>query len=148
MPDFWTDDEMYLVAVRGHDFFLQGRYAEAAAVFEGLRAVRPGDLYCANALAAVYVQLGRVDGAIDILTEALARHPDDTDTRMRRCEAYAMAGRLVEARQDSEILRRAPVPGHRDARLDALLDVLLDGSAVGPKEFRQERQLPGADPDN
>src|SRR5688572_4651088 len=46
MIPLWTDDEVYLVAVRGHSLFLQGRYAESAAIFEGLHAVRPRDFYC------------------------------------------------------------------------------------------------------
>src|SRR5688572_11777181 len=115
----WTDDEVYLVAVRGHSLFLQGRYAESAAIFEGLHAVRPRDFYCANALAALYIQLGQIERAIDILSEALSSQPDHLETRARRCEAYVMAGRLAEARKDGEVLRRAS--GSSPARLEILL---------------------------
>jgi Flp pilus assembly protein TadD len=120
----WTDDEVYLVAVRGHSLFLQGRYAESATIFEGLHAVRPRDLYCANALAALYIQMGQIQRAIDILSEALASQPDHVETRARRCEAYVIAGRQADARRDGEILRRAP--DSTPARLEILLGISRD----------------------
>ena len=116
----WTDDEVYLVAVRGHNLFLQGCYAEAVAIFEGLRIVRPSDLYCANALAALYIRLEKIERAINILSDALASHPNDTETRARRCEAYVMAGRFGEAFEDGKVLKHQRF-GSGKGRLELLL---------------------------
>jgi hypothetical protein len=36
----WTSHEMYLIASKGYALYLQGRYREAAMVFEGLSSHR------------------------------------------------------------------------------------------------------------
>src|SRR5262245_1702058 len=100
----WTEDEMFLVAERGHALFLQGRYEEATIIFEGLVSLDPANVYCSNALAALCIRQGNLTRGVQLLTRILEDYANDTDTRARRCEAFLMLGRIADARRDWEIL--------------------------------------------
>jgi tetratricopeptide (TPR) repeat protein len=102
----WTEEEAFLVAERGHALLLQGRYKEATIIFEGLVALDPSNVYCVNALAALYIRQGKIVGAIELLTRILEIYPNDVDTRARRCEALLMVGHVKEARKDWDALSR------------------------------------------
>src|SRR5215831_2751085 len=95
----WTEDEIFLIAERGHALFIQGRYDEAAIIFEGLVALNPSNVYCANALAAVYIRQGHVHRAVELLTRILERYPNEAHTRARRCEALLVLEHVADARK-------------------------------------------------
>lgn len=102
----WTSEEIYLLADRGYALYRQGRYEEAAVIFEGLTALDPMNSYCRTALAAVCLALGHAQRAINELTFLLNRNPADHDARARRGEAYCELRSWNEARQDLAILQR------------------------------------------
>ncbi|MGC2194496.1 MAG: tetratricopeptide repeat protein [Terriglobales bacterium] len=107
MPEMgWTSEEIYLLADRGYALYRQGRYAEAAVIFEALTALDPMNSYCRSALAAVCLALGHAQRAVNELTFLLNRNPADHDARARRCEAYCELRNWNEARQDLAILQR------------------------------------------
>lgn len=107
MPEIgWMPEEIYLLADRGYALYRQGRYQEAAVIFEGLTALDPLNSYCRTALAAVCMALGDAQRAVNELSFLLSRNPADRDARARRCEAYCELGNWAEARQDLAILRR------------------------------------------
>ena len=56
----------------------EGKTSEAIAVFERLRSDRPDMFEPLNNLAVLYARQGRLEAAREILTDALARHPDAT----------------------------------------------------------------------
>jgi Flp pilus assembly protein TadD len=128
----WSEDEVFLVAQRGHALFLQGRYEEATIIFEGLRAVNPTNVYCANALSALYIRNGQASRAVDLLGRILETHPDDVQSRARRCEALLMLGRLGDARKDWAILRRFSTA--EVARLRILIELAESKSGL-PKQL-------------
>jgi len=117
----WTEDEIFLVAERGHALFLQGRYEEATIIFEGLRTADPSNAYCVNALAALYIRKGQVPRAVELLSGILESNPDDVQSRSRRCEALLLLGRWADAREDFAILKLSSKP--ELARLQVLLNV-------------------------
>ena len=107
MPDMgWTAEEIYLLAERGYAFYRQGHYQEAAVIFEGIKALDPLNLYARTALAAICLELGDAERAVDELSFLLHSNPADHEVRARRCEAYCHSGKWAEARQDLAILRR------------------------------------------
>ena len=116
----WTEADVYSIASRAHALMVQGRYRESQIIFEGLLAVDPGNSYCANALAALHISQGDIERAIAVLSDALARDPHNLESRARRCESYLMVGRMAEAVQDGEILRRA-LSREEFARFEVLL---------------------------
>ena len=107
MPEMgWTNEEIYVLADRGYALYKQGRYQEAAVIFDGLTALDPLNSYCRTALAAVCMALGDVQRALKELSFLLNRNPANHEARARRCEAYCDLGNWSEAREDLEILRR------------------------------------------
>jgi tetratricopeptide (TPR) repeat protein len=117
----WSEADVYAIASRGHALMVQGRYREAQVIFEGLLAVDPRNSYCANALAALHISQGEIARAIDVLSDALVTDPRNLESRARRCECYLMMGRVAEAIQDGEILRRA-MSREEFARFEVLLN--------------------------
>ncbi|HVO62387.1 MAG TPA: tetratricopeptide repeat protein [Terriglobales bacterium] len=107
MPEMgWTQDEICLLAERGYALYRQGRYQEAAVIFEGLTVLDPLNSYCRTALAAVCLALGEFQRAVDELSFLLNLNPSDQEARARRCEAYCTMGNWSAAGQDLAILRR------------------------------------------
>ena len=107
MPEMgWTHEEIYLLADRGYALYRQGRYQEAAVIFEGLTALDPLNPYCRTALAAVCLALGDAERAVNELSFLLNLNPADHEARARRCEAYCQLRNWSEARRDLAILHR------------------------------------------
>jgi tetratricopeptide (TPR) repeat protein len=102
----WTDEEIYLLADRGYSLYRQGQYQDAAVIFEGLIAIEPLNVYCRNALAAVYMAMGEPHRAVKELSFLLNRNPSDLEARARRCEAFCDLRNWNDARQDLAVLRR------------------------------------------
>jgi tetratricopeptide (TPR) repeat protein len=113
MPETgWTEEEIYLLADRGHALYGQGHYQEAAVIFEGLTVLDPLNSYCRTALAAVCLALGEARRAVDELSFLLDLNPADHDARARRCEAYCDLRDWSAASKDLAILRRNGVRHH------------------------------------
>lgn len=123
----WSPEDVYLIAARAHALLEQGRLHEAAALFEGLVAIDPGNLYCRHALAAVYLSIGAPKLAIEQLSSALLHSPDDAETLARRCEALLATGETARAEADLAALRRNGGAG-QIARLEARLAVVRRAS--------------------
>jgi tetratricopeptide (TPR) repeat protein len=122
-PD-WTEEDIYLIAERGHSLHEQGRYREAAVIFQGLVAVDPQNHYCRESLAAAWLALGEPTRALEHLNVLLTRDPGDLSVRARRLEGSLMAGDFPAAVRDFEYLRHL-LPKHQVRRLE----ISLEGSA-------------------
>jgi predicted Zn-dependent protease len=112
----WTDEDLYLIAERGHLLYLQGRFDEAKILFEGLVSINPRDWYFNNALAAIYIKMSNPHAAVELLDELLRQYPADIESRIRRCEALLEAGRTEEAKAQLLELRSR----HSDPRIARL----------------------------
>ena len=122
----WTAEDVFLVSDRAYSLFQQGRYREAALLFDGLVAVDPGNSYCVNALAACHYMLGEPQQTVAVLSRFLDAHPNDVEAHSRRCEAFLQLGRTNEARQDLEFLNKQGA-GSYARRLRLLFDNLRSG---------------------
>src|SRR5579883_1617073 len=93
----WTSEELYLLADRGYWFYQQGRYEEAAVIFDGLIALDAGNSYYRTALAAICLALGDAQRAVDELSAVLEKTPADLAVLQRNGErnhARRLAWRL------------------------------------------------------
>jgi predicted Zn-dependent protease len=116
----WTEEEIYLIAERGHSLHLEGQYREACVIFQGLVAVDPENPYAAESLAAAWLALGEHQRAIEQLNALLTKQPADLAVRAKRLQAYLMSGNLTPAIQDFEFLEHL-LPAHEARRLELSL---------------------------
>ena len=117
----WTAEDIYRVAERGHSLHLQGRYREAAIIFQGLIAADPDDRYCREALAAAWLALDEPERAIEQLNVCLQRQPSDLSARVRRVEAFLLAGNVAGAARDYEYLEHL-LPSREARRLKLTME--------------------------
>ena len=117
----WPAGDIYRIAERGHLLHMQGRYREAAVIFEGLVAADPGNRYCREALAAAWLALGEPPRALEQLDVLLSDAPGDLAVRVRRSETYLLAGDRNAARSDLEFLRHL-LPRSEIRRLELALE--------------------------
>jgi thioredoxin-like negative regulator of GroEL len=96
MQQTWTDEEVYLIAERGHELAMQGRYEQAHILFEGLLAAAPTNSYVRRALAAVQRHMGRQAEALATL-DADPASQRDARSRLLRFETLLALGRSAEA---------------------------------------------------
>src|SRR5262249_54281847 len=115
------ESDIYLVAERAYSLHLQGRYRDAAIIFQGLVAVDPENPYCRESLAAAWLAMEEPERAIEQLNVLLSRQPSDLAVRARRLEAYFMAGNFPAAIQDFEFLEHL-LPSHQVQRLELGLE--------------------------
>jgi len=71
---------------------MEGRFAEAIRLLEGLRAARPDDRELRTYLAGLYATAGRTAEAKPLLDAILAAHPDDFDATMNLATAHFFDG--------------------------------------------------------
>jgi len=128
----WTDEDIYRIAERGHSLHLQGRYREAAVIFQGLVAAVPENHYCREALAAAWLALEEPERAIEQFNILLARQPGDLVVHARRLEAYLTAGNFPAAIQDFELLEHL-LPPQQVRRLALSLE-----STASRQSFRKD----------
>lgn len=120
----WTGEDIYRIAERGYSLHQQGRYREAAIIFDGLAAADPQNDYCRNALAAASMALGETDRAIEQLNLILARDSGNLAARTLRFEAHLETGDSEAARADFDILRRL-LPSHQVRRLELRFEAFM-----------------------
>ena len=100
----WPAEFSYLVRERA--YLLQGveRYQEALALFEGLLELDPDDMYCRDAVSALFLATGNPEEAIRHASIAISAEATSAVSFMRRCEGYLRLGRFTEAEQDLRAL--------------------------------------------
>jgi predicted Zn-dependent protease len=109
----WTQDDLYLIASRGYDLYLEGRIEEAAEIFEGLLAIDKSDPYSLEALTAICLALNRPEEAVRYATVLLADWPAHREILARRCEAYIQLNMREEAERDLQALARLRAFSHQ-----------------------------------
>ncbi|HEY7211597.1 MAG TPA: hypothetical protein VH477_15085 [Bryobacteraceae bacterium] len=121
MPTVWTDREIKLLAERAYQLHLQGKYLDAAIIFEGLLAIDPRNIYCLQALSALNLKLGSIEDALGYANRALALLPEQVDALACRCEVNIQLKRFAAAQQDLRLLQQLRADAHV-ARLTMRID--------------------------
>jgi tetratricopeptide (TPR) repeat protein len=117
----WPVEDIYRIAERGYSLHMQGRYAEAAVIFDGLVSADPENVYCRDALAAAWLALGEPQLAIGQLSAILSAIPGHVGARARRAEAYLQLHNLTAARSDLDFLKRL-LPENEIRRLELAME--------------------------
>lgn len=108
--------------VAGVQAFESDRWEEAQARFEASLRLLPGRPSTLANLAAVHLQLGRLQQALPLLDAVIAQEPDSIDGRMHRAIARSELGQLQEAVADlRHLLGVSPDHGGACTRLGRIL---------------------------
>ena len=127
----WKRDDIYRICERGYSLHQQGRYREAAVIFDGLVAVDPDNDYCRDALAASFLALGEAQRAVEQLDTVLAHDSGHLAARARRFEAYLQMGDFAAARADFEVLKQLQ-PAHEVRRLGLRIETAIRRATISP----------------
>jgi len=130
----WTQHDIYRIDERGYSLHQQGRYREAAIIFDGLVAVDPQNDYCRDALAAACLALGEPQRALEELDTILARDSGHLPARARRFEAYLEMEDFAAAKADFDVLKRLQ-PAHEVRRLGLRLETAIRKTTMS-RDFR------------
>jgi tetratricopeptide (TPR) repeat protein len=136
----------------GRALTAEGKLEEAAAAFQHVLVMRPGDRDAASGLAVVYTKLGLAlvardlePEAVDPFAKAAALEPDDPAKRENLANALAAAGRLEEAaNQYLEAIRLLP----SKATLHSALGRVLLALGEDERAFRELERALQIDPEN
>lgn len=79
--------------------YQQGDLHRARIVFSALLEMRENDAYAARGLAAIALQEGKPQEALQLMTRLLERSPGDLAARVRLAEALTDAGLLPDAQR-------------------------------------------------
>jgi len=101
----WEEDQVEELRMTGYAYIRQGKYDIALDFFQALTVLDPNNLYDAQTVGAIYVQLGQFDEAIKALEHALKLEGDHTPTLVNLCKALFMADKKDEGLKLAEILK-------------------------------------------
>jgi len=106
----WTEDHIDELRVTGYAYIRQGKYEIALNLFEALNIIEPNDVYNAQTLGALYLELERPEDALPYLDKALKFEADHSPTLLNLCKALFVLKRYNEGLKLAEILENDPNP--------------------------------------
>lgn len=95
-----SHEQLYSLAELGNNFYKQGQYEKARAIFEGLVVMDPGDSWLHLCLGLCFAQLGNDYRALLELDRAIFLHEYSIQPRLERAEILMKYGELQLAIQD------------------------------------------------
>lgn len=124
----WTEEQIFAVSRRAHSLHEQGRFADAAQIFAGLRTLDPDNLYLHEAFACSLLAAGKAAESLAVIDEVLPRAVRQGPStaarwRTRRASALLDLGRRDEAL--TEVARLRSTPAHALAGVIPQLELRL-----------------------
>ena len=101
-----------------------GQWMEAAAIFDGVQAARPGSEYPDIGMAIVLLNAARTDDAIKTLQDSLEEHPESDLAK----SFLGLALRQAELTTESDRLLNEVIEADRDPKAVSLAISLLNPS--------------------
>ena len=95
-----SDDVLLAWANQGYFFYNQGKYTEAATIFEGLVALNPNVAYYHTALGSILEAQEKYDEALEEFNTALKTDAKDICAMVNRGEIRLRKGQVLEAAED------------------------------------------------
>ena len=92
--------EMLEMAIVGFSMYEQGKYDEAAVIFQGLNALDPYESYYLTALGAVYLAQEDLEYAMKCFNQAIKLNEKEIASYVNRGEVFLRQGKVLEAAQD------------------------------------------------
>lgn len=92
--------EMLEMAIIAFQFYEQGRYKEAEALFRGLSNLDPKEPYYMTALGAVYLAQEQLDDALRCFNYSIQVNGKEIASYVNRGEVFLRQGKVMEAAQD------------------------------------------------
>lgn len=92
--------EMLEMAIVGFSMYEQGKYDEAAVIFQGLNALDPYESYYLTALGAVYLAQEDLEFAMKCFNQAIKLNEKEIASYVNRGEVFLRQGKVLEAAQD------------------------------------------------
>lgn len=106
----WNEDQLEELRFTGYAYIRQGKYDIALDFFKALTVLDPNNLYDAQTLGAILVQLNQPEEAVKALENALKIEGDHTPTLINMCKALFMSDRAGEGLKLAEILKKDKNP--------------------------------------
>ncbi len=133
----WNEEQIEDLRLTGYAYIRQGKYDIALDFFRALTILNPEDIYDAQTLGAIYVQLGRHEEGIKALENALKLDGDHTPTLVNLCKALFMSNKRQEGIKLAEILQ-----SDKDARVSSQARALLLAFAPPTKKKKKKKKTP------
>ena len=92
--------EMLEMAIIAFQFYEQGRYKEAEALFRGLSNLDPKEPYYMTALGAVYLAQEQLEDALRCFNYSIQVNGKEIASYVNRGEVFLRQGKVMEAAQD------------------------------------------------
>jgi predicted Zn-dependent protease len=102
----WGEDQLEDLRFTGYAYTRQGKYDIALDFFKALVILDPENIYDAQMLGAIYVELDQPEEAIKALENALKLDGDHTPALINLCKALFMSGRVNEGIKLAKILQK------------------------------------------
>jgi tetratricopeptide (TPR) repeat protein len=112
IPAGWNDDIAYTVSERAYLLHTEGRYQESLILFQGLLDIYPGNSYYMDAIASLFLLMGKPEAAVQLATAVLKNDPSYVYAFVRRCEGYISLRMFADAEADIQQLRRLGWQNH------------------------------------
>lgn len=102
----WGEDQLDDLRFTGYAYTRQGKYDIALDFFRALVILDPENIYDAQMLGAIYVELDEPEEAVKALEHALKLEGDHTPALINLCKALFMLGRTNEGLKLAKILQK------------------------------------------
>jgi len=106
----WGEQQLLDLRATGFSYFKQGLYRRALIFFKALIAINPQSVYDLQMVAALHLQLGERERALELLDQALDLDPTHGPTLLNKAKALLLTGNLTEGFTLAESLIRVDSP--------------------------------------
>jgi tetratricopeptide (TPR) repeat protein len=101
----WDDEQVEELRFTAFAYLRQGKYEIALPIFEALCVLTPDEVYDAQTLGALYLQLGQPNKALKCFDRALKLEGDHAPTLINLAKAFFMLGKKEEGLKLAFILK-------------------------------------------
>lgn len=102
----WTEENIEDLRYTGYSYVRQGKYDIALIFFEALAVLTPNEVYDAQTLGAIYLQINKPQQAILNFEKALKLEPNHAPTLINLAKTLFMIGRKQEGLKICHILKK------------------------------------------
>lgn len=104
----WNDEHIEDLRYTGYSYIRQGKYDIALPFFEALLILDKDNVYDAQTLGAVYMELNKPQKALIYFDKALKLDPKDTPTLLNLTKTLFMMGKIDEGLKLANVLKNDP----------------------------------------